>query len=437
VVLQVEDALVEPFVWRVLSRALRSGKVEIEAYDPFVVFTPGGIRPEPIEVETKVVLVGPRWIFEMLLQLDDEFRDLFKILADFSPVVDRDAASTRALCGRIAGIVAAEGLLPFDAGALDALVELAVREAADRRKIDLGSERVLDAAREAAMLSRAGGRSKVTREDVGLAVRERVRRLDRIEEAVREAIARGVFLVELTGRRTGQVNALSVLELGGHAFGRPSRVTASVGLGAEGVVSVDRETKLSGAIHDKGVLILEGYLRDRFASRRPLSLVASLAFEQSYGTVEGDSASLAELLAILSRIGEFELRQDLAVTGSVNQLGEVQAVGGVNEKIEGFHDCCRATALSGAQGVVFPAANAEHLVLRDDVADAVAAGRFHLHPVSSVDEALEALSGFAAGSPDDPDTLHGRIDARLEDLAEQLREFAKPEATTRPGTEPD
>jgi predicted ATP-dependent protease len=424
VILNAEDALVEPFVWRILRRALRSGRVEIEAYDPFVVFTPATLRPQPIQVETKVVLLGPRWLFEMLLALDDEFPDLFKVLADFAPDVDRDEEQTRQLCGRVAAIVKDEALPAFEAGALDAVVELSVREAGDRRKLMLGSQRVFDAVREAGWLARAAGRAQTTREDVFTAIADRVDRLDRIEQSIREAIDRGILLIDVEGVRVGQLNGLSVSELGGHRFGRPSRLTASIGIGTEGVVSVDRETHLSGATHDKGVLILGGFLRDRFARRRPLSLTASVAFEQSYGLVDGDSASLAELVAILSRIGDFALRQDVAVTGSVNQAGEVQAVGGINEKIEGFFDCCRTAKLSGSQGVVFPAANEEHLALRADVTQAVAEGRFHLYPVRTVDEALEALTGFCAGSVDDTETLYGRVDGALDAMAQSLKEFA-------------
>jgi ATP-dependent Lon protease len=428
VVLNAEDALVEPFVWRILRRALRSGRVEIEAYDPFVVFTPAGIRPEPIQVETKVVLLGPRWLFEMLLAVDEEFRDLFKVLADFHPIVDRDEDATRALCGRVAAVARSESLPAFDAGALEALVELAVREADDRRKLHLGSQRVLEAARESGARAAAEKRKQTRREDVETVIRERVQRLDRIDQAIREAIARGILRVDVEGERVGTLNALSVSELGGHRFGRPTRVSAAVGMGAQGVVSIDRETKLSGPTHDKGVLILQGFLRDRFARGRPLSLSASLVFEQSYGTVEGDSASLAELLALLSRIGGFALRQDLAVTGSVDQNGQVQAVGGLNEKVEGFFDCCAARGLSGTQGVALPASNVEHLVLRPDVVEAVRAGRFQIHPVSSVEQALELFAGAAAGSPDEEDTLLHAIDRSLAKLAGGLREFTAPPA---------
>jgi ATP-dependent Lon protease len=434
VLLQAEDALVEPFVWRILRRTLRSGRVEIEAYDPFVLWTAAAIRPEPIQVDTKVVLLGPRWLFELLLQVDDEFRDLFKVLADFSPIVDRTGDSIRALCGRVAWLVEAEGLLAFESNALDALVELAVRESGDRRKIDLGSERVLDAAREASALARSAGRSKVTREEVLAALADRIHRLDRIEQWIREAIDRGLLLVDLQGERVGQVNGLSVSELGGHAFGRPARLTASVGLGEGGVFSIEREVELSEATHDKGVLILQGFLRDRFARARPLALVASLAFEQAYGGVAGDSASLAELCALLSRIGGFALRQNLAVTGSVNQRGEVQAVGGLDEKIEGFFECCRLRGLTGRQGVIIPAANVENLSLREDVVRAIERGEFAVLPVRTVEEALEALTGLAAGAHDEPDTLLFLVDAALAGFAARLAEFggAKAAAAAAP-----
>jgi predicted ATP-dependent protease len=417
---------VEPFVWRILRRALRSGRVEIEAYDPFVGFSPAsGLRPEPIQVDTKVVLVGPRWLFETLLEADLQFRDLFKVFADFSPVVERSDASILALCGRVAKVAREEDLPVFDADALAALVELAVREADDSSRIKIGSERVLDTAREAAAHARGAGSDRVTRNEIALATREHVQRLDRVEVVLREAVARGHLLLEVAGFRIGQANGLAVSALGGYAFGRPTRVTATVGMGAEGVVSIDREIKLSGATHDKGVMILASFLHDRFARTRPLSLMASVVFEQSYGPIDGDSASLTELVAILSRIGDFELRQDLAVTGSVNQRGQVQAVGGINEKIEGFYDCCRIIGLSGEQGVVFPAANVDHVNVREDVEEAIAAGRFHLYPVKTVDEALEVLTGLCAGSPIEPDTLNCQVDDALEQMAVRLREFSR------------
>jgi predicted ATP-dependent protease len=306
------------------------------------------------------------------------------------------------------------------------LVELAVREAGDRRKLHLGSEAVLDAAREAAARARGAGCAATAREHVLAAILERVHRLDRIEREMREQVARGVVLVSLTGERVGQVNALSVIQVGRYTFGRPCRVTAAIGAGAAGVLSIDRETQLSGALHDKGVMILEGFLRRRFARTRPLSLVASVVFEQSYAHVEGDSASLAELLAILSELGRFGLRQDLAVTGSVNQAGEVQAIGGINEKVEGFYDCCAASGLSGSQGVVFPAANVENLVLRDDVSEALGRGRFHLYPVRTVEEALELFTGRSPGSPGEPGSLFFDVDKALDQLVEVTSRVQQP-----------
>jgi predicted ATP-dependent protease len=361
----------------------------------------------------------------MLLLVDEEFADLFKVLADFSPIVERTESSTRALCGRVARLVETEGCLPFAGGALDSLVELGVREAGDRRRIDLGSERVLDAAREANAHARKKGRQAVSRGDVQAAVLARLHRLDRVEQDIRKAIERGQLRIDVDGTRVGQVNALSILELSGRAFGRAGRVSATVGLGARGVVNIEREAKLSGSTHDKGVLILEGFLRERFARGRPLSLVCSLAFEQSYGPVEGDSASLAELLAILSCIGGFPVRQDLAVTGSVDQAGHVQAVGGVSEKVEGFFHCCRAKGLTGRQGVIVPAANVENLVLADEAIDAIESKTFRVLPVATVDEALEALTGLVAGAPDEPDTLYQGVDRALGEMARRLASFGE------------
>jgi ATP-dependent Lon protease len=420
VILNVVDALVEPFVWRILQRTLRSGRVEIEAYDPFVAFTPMTLRPESTVVQTKVVLVGPVWLYDLLLHLDEGFLDVFKVMADFAGDVARGAGATRALCARVAQLVRDEGLPRFEASALDALIELAVREAGDRRRIRIGSEAVLDAAREAAARSPDG--NAVSRADVESAHQARVHRLDRLEERLRDAVERGLVLLDVEGRRVGQINALSIVVFGARPFGRVGRVTASVGIGRRGVVNIEREAKLSGSTHDKAVLLLEGFLRDRFARRRPLSLSASIAFEQSYGFIEGDSASLAELLALLSRIGDFELRQDLAVTGSLNQAGEVQAVGGLSEKIEAFFDICCRQHLTGDQGVVIPAANLENLVLRDDVLEAMEAERFHVIPVRTVDEALEALTGYRAGDPFEAETLNHRIDQVLDQMAKTLAE---------------
>jgi ATP-dependent Lon protease len=255
-------------------------------------------------------------------------------------------------------------------------------------------------------------------------------RSNRIEENIRELITNGTILVDIDGKKTGQVNGLSVMEIGGYAFGRPSRVTASVGMGQAGIVNIERESKLSGNIHDKGMLILAGYLRNRFGQNQPLALSASLCFEQSYGGVEGDSASSTELYALLSRLANLPLRQDLAVTGSVNQWGEVQAIGGVNEKIEGFYDVCHVVGLTGKQGVLIPAANVRHLILRSDVIKAVAESKFHIYPVKTIDEGIAILTGrFANGKPGD-ETINDAVAKRLKELAVGLKEFAAPDKST-------
>jgi predicted ATP-dependent protease len=277
--------------------------------------------------------------------------------------------------------------------------------------------------REAAFWARKEDCQLVSAHHVEKALESRVFRSNRIAEDIRELIANGTILVDIDGKKVGQVNGLSVMEIGGFAFGRPSRVTASVGMGQAGIINIERESHLSGSIHDKGVLILAGYLRNRFGQKQPLALSASLCFEQSYGGIEGDSASSTELYALLSRLANVPLRQDIAVTGSVNQWGEVQAIGGVNEKIEGFYDVCRAIGLTGKQGVLVPAANVRHLILRKDVVQAVAEGRFHIYPVHTIDEGLSILTGIPADVPDGVGRFNETVSQRLRELAVGLKEF--------------
>jgi predicted ATP-dependent protease len=318
-----------------------------------------------------------------------------------------------------------EGLPHFDRSGIERLIEFGVRRAGDREKVLASHAEIADLVREAAFWARKQDMQLVSARHVEQALESRVFRANRIEEDIREMIANGTILVDIDGKKVGQVNGLSVIEIGGYAFGRPSRVTASVAMGQAGIINIERESRLSGSIHDKGVLILAGYLRNRFGQDKPLALSASLCFEQSYGGVEGDSASSTELYALLSRLANVPLRQDLAVTGSVNQWGEVQAIGGVNEKIEGFYDVCRVVGLTGSQGVLIPIANVRHLVLRSDVVQAVAEGKFHIYPVRSIDEGLEILTGMPAGGDLDGD-INKAVGQRLKELAVGLKEFAAP-----------
>jgi lon-related putative ATP-dependent protease len=421
-IINVIDALMEPLVWRGLKRTLKTRQFEIETYDPFALFATTTLRPEPMDMDTRVVLIGPTDIFQLLYFRDEEFAQIFKVRADFGFDTEGDAAR-RNFVAQVAHIAREDGLPALTSDAVESLMEFAARSVGDRRKLpsqwgDLG-----DIMREAAFWSRKNGRDRTTRDDVVQAVEQHNFRLNRIEEKVRELIRDKVLLVDVDGRRVGQVNGLAVLDLGGYQFGRPSRITAAVSMGSLGVIAVDREAKMSGKTYDKAVLIVSGYLRQTYAQDFPLSLSASLSFEQSYSGIEGDSASAAEVFALISSLSGIPLRQDLAVTGSVNQFGEIQPIGGVNEKIEGFFYTCREVGLTGHQGVVIPQQNVDNLVLNRDITGAVREGRFHIHPIRTIDEGLELLTGVRAGTAEEEGTIHHRAAQRLRKLAKGWQSF--------------
>ena len=433
-IFSLEDALTEPAVWKVLKRTLRSGRIEMETYEPFAIFSASGLRPEPVKVNTKVIVVGSAFLYHLLYNWDDEFHEMFKVRADFNPVIERDQKHQLAYAQWVGNLCNEEGLPHFDRSGIERLIEYGARQAGDRDKVLASYAEVADLVREAGFWARKEDRQLASARHVEQALQSRVFRSNRIEEQIRELIANGTILVDTDGSKVGQVNGLSVMEIGGYAFGRPSRVTASVSMGQAGIVNIERESHLSGNIHDKGVLILAGYLRNRFGQSQPLALSASLCFEQSYSGVEGDSASSTELYALLSRLGNVPLRQDIAVTGSVNQWGEVQAIGGVNEKIEGFYDVCRIAGLTGKHGVLIPGSNVRHLVLRGDVIQAVAEGKFHIYPVRTIDDGLAILTSMPANGGANERDVNLAVSARLKELALGLKDFA---ATGRDGaTEP-
>jgi predicted ATP-dependent protease len=421
-IFSLEDAITEPAVWKVLKRTLRSGRIEMETYEPFALFSASGLKPEPVKIDTKLIVVGSSFLYHLLHAWDDEFHEIFKIHADFNPVMRGDDEHQFAYAQWVGNLCNDEGLPHFDRSGVERLIEFGARQAGDREKVLASYAAIADLVREAAFWARKEDRQLVSKRHVDKALESRVFRSNRLEEEIRDLIANGTILVDITGSKVGQVNGLSVLEIGGYAFGRPSRVTASVGMGQAGIINIERESHLSGSIHDKGVLILVGYLRNRFGQDHPLALSASLCFEQSYSGVEGDSASSTELYALLSRLASVPLRQDIAVTGSVNQWGEIQAIGGVNEKIEGFYDICRVLGLTGSQGVIIPQSNVRHLVLRRDVIDAVAAGRFHIYPVHTIDEGLEILTA----GPASIDSINQAVARRLKELVVGLKNFAVP-----------
>jgi len=427
--IDARSLLTEPFSWAALKRALKTRRIRFESVDDILSLTSTvSLEPDPIPLQVKVVLVGERWLYWLLAALDPELAVHFKVLADFEDALERQPAAEAGFAQLVAALARDASLLPLDAPAVARVIEHASRMADDAHKLTLHVDRVRDLLAEADFWARDGGREVTTRADVQRAIDEQIRRAGRLRERVQEAMLREIALIDTSGTAVAQINGLSVLTLGDTSFGRPTRITARVRPGAGKLVDIEREVELGGPLHSKGVLILGGFLAGRYALGAPMSLHASLVFEQSYGGVEGDSASLAEACALLSALADVPLRQDLAVTGSINQHGEVQAIGGVNEKIEGFFDLCQARGLTGTQGVLIPAANAQHLMLRGDVVDACNAGRFSVSTVASVDDALQALTGVAAGTRAadgnfPADSVNGRVEARLLAYAQTRREF--------------
>ncbi|MFO1044958.1 MAG: AAA family ATPase [Planctomycetaceae bacterium] len=420
-VFHLADALAEPYVWRQLKRVLKSGQIAYEDYDPFSIFSVSALKPEPMPLNVKLVVLGHPMLYRLLYQHDEDFREIFRIKADFDDELDHEMPAGLLYAQLIQRLSLDEQLPPFDAEAVGELVRISRRIAGDQRKLTAQFRRMIDLIREAAFWAQKDHAEVVTGPHVRQTLSDRVFRSDMIATRIRQMIHDETLLISLAGTAIGQVNGLAVADMGDYAFGWPMRLTASVGVGAAGVINIERESRLSGRSFDKGMLILEGFLRSQYASRHPIALSASLAMEQSYSGIDGDSASAAELICLLSAIGEIPLRQDLALTGSINQRGEIQAIGGVNEKVEGFFDICREHGLSGHQGVCIPAANVQHLILRHDVVEAVRLGQFHIWAVRQIDEVLELFSGRPAGTIDDLQSVHGQVDQRLKQMLQTLK----------------
>ncbi len=435
-VFNLEDALTEPFVYKSLKRALKSGSIELESYNAWVPFSMGGLRPEPIPITTKVVVVGNPLLYYMLQFYDEEFASVFKIKADFGTEMPRGDREEMQYAQFVAAVTKKENLRPFTREAVAEVIRFGSKQVADRTKLLTRLSEAADLIREADYFARIRDSRNVEASHVEEALDNRVFRSNRIAEKIRELIEDGTLIVDTQGRRIGQINGLAVIDMGDYAFGRPTRVTASLGLGVEGLINIEREAKLSGRTHDKAVLIIGGYLRNKYGQKRPLTLSASIAFEQTYSGIEGDSASAAEIYVLVSNLAQVPIRQDIAVTGSVDQWGDIQAIGGVNEKIEGFFDVCRVVGLTGQQGVCIPQSNVKNLILRKDVRQAIADSEFHIYPIRTVDEGLELLTGFKAGSPDEEGTIHWRVEQRLSEMAETLRGMAAlRETRIMPGTQ--
>ncbi len=430
--LEAHKLLRNPYAWEGLKRALQSRRLRIESLGQALSLVSSiTLEPEPLALQVQVILTGDPQLYYLLCQLDPDFDELFKVGADFEDRMDRTEENLERYVQLIAKLVREKGFPPLDGSALARMIEHSARLAGDRRKLTLQIATIVDLLREASYLARQDSAAIITGTHVSGAIEGRIYRADRLRDRFQEEIRRGRIMIDTDGAVVGQVNGVSVVSLGKFAFGHPSRITARVRLGQGNVVDIEREVELGGSIHSKGVLILGAYLGARYAPENPLSLSASLVFEQTYGGVDGDSASLAELIALISAIAQVPIRQSYAVTGSINQHGQVQAVGGVTEKVEGFFDICRSRGLTGNEGVVIPATNVENLVLRHEVRDAIAQGNFHIYPVERVDEAIGLLTDRQAGERGadglyQEGTVNALVEARLMSLAQVRKDFNAP-----------
>jgi lon-related putative ATP-dependent protease len=423
-VLDARKVLMNSFVWDALKRAIRSREIRIESIERILsMVSTTSLEPEPIPLDVKIVLVGDRYIYHLLKEYDPEFSLYFKVNADFSDSMDRSPEAVALYARVIATLARREKARALSAGGVARVIDQCARDAEDSHKLSLHLGDLVDLILQADFWAARENIALIEARHVDQAIAQRRFRNNRYQELLAEQIHKGVMLLATEGMQVGQINGLSVIQLGDYAFGRPSRITATARLGSGKLIDIERETELGGPLHSKGVMILSSFLARRYAQSQPLAVSASIVFEQSYGRVDGDSASMAELVALLSAIAGIPIRQDLAMTGSVNQLGEMQAIGGVNEKIEGFFDVCAARGLSGTQGVLIPASNVQHLMLKPEVVEACRAGRFHVHAASSVDDAIALLTGTPAGAMREDGSFEAgsvneRVRARLNELAE-------------------
>jgi len=431
-ILDVRQVLLEPFAWESLKRALKSGELKIESLgDSYSLISTVSLEPEPVDLDVKVVLLGERILYYLLCELDPDFKTLFKVEADFEDEIDRNNDTSSLYAELLAGLIEKNKLLHFQNKAVGRVIDESARMAGDREKLSTQTDEITDLLIESNHWAVKNGHDVVKLEDVEKAIEQNIYRSSRLRDKVQEAITRDYIFIDTEGTKTGQINGLSVTRAGHLMFGRPNRITARVQLGKGEIVDIEREVEMSGPLHSKGVLILKGFLGERYAENSPLSLSASIVFEQSYSNIDGDSASSAELYALLSAIGKIPLKQSISVTGSVNQHGKVQPIGGVNEKIEGFFDICKKRGLSGEQGVLIPASNEKNLMIRNDIIEAVKEEQFHIYSVESIDEGMELLSGLKMGKPDEngnyPEgTINHKITTQLRKFAESRQAFATP-----------
>ncbi len=422
------EALMEPGVWPALKRTLKNQVMEVQTYDPFYLFATSALKPEPIECNTKVIMIGDTSLYHLLYNLDDDFKKIFKIKADFDSVMNKDTEKIEQYASFIRKICDEEKLKPFDKTGIAAVVEYGVRMTGRQKKLSTRFYLIADLLKEANYWAMKDGSDVIKEKHVDRAIEKKVYRLNLIEEKIQEMIDEGTILIDSDGMVVGQVNGLSVYNLGDYMFGKPSRITVKTSMGKAGIINIEREAEMSGPTHNKGVYILAGYLRGKYAQDKPITMSASICFEQSYGGVDGDSASSTEIYALLSSLSGLPIRQDIAVTGSVNQKGEVQPIGGVNEKIEGFFDVCKAKGLTGKQGVMIPHLNIGDLMLRKDVVEAIKEGKFRVYSVKTIDQGIEILTGVEASERQGDGkfkegTVNDLVDKKLRELGTKIKEF--------------
>lgn len=427
-IIEALDTLIEPGVWPALKRTLRNLKIEIQNYAPFYMISVSALKPEPIECDIKVAMVGDPFLYHILYNRDEDFKKIFKVRADFDSVMDVKRESIMQYANFVKKIVSNEKLRPFNCDAVAVVVEFGMRLAGKQKKLSTQFNNIADVLREANYWARKEKSSQVTEKHVEKAIEEKIERSKLIEEKIQEMIEEGTIMIDIKGFVVGQVNGLSVYDTGDYSFGKPTRITAKTSVGGSGIINIEREAELSGRIHSKGVLILAGYLRSKYAQDKPLAMSASLCFEQSYSGVEGDSASSTEVYALLSALSDLPIRQDIAVTGSVNQKGEIQTIGGVNHKIEGFYDVCKTKKFTGTQGVMIPHQNIKDLMLRKDVINAVKQSKFHIYSVKTIDEGIEILTGVKAGRRNrdgtyEVGTVNYLVDKKLREFANKWKSF--------------
>ncbi len=430
-VMRIEDLLTSFQSWDGLKRTLRDGQMTIEEISERLGYlATKSLRPEPIPLDIKVVVIGEPLYYYLLLRMDLDFKELFKIKADFDSRMDRTEDNLRDYSAVICRMCREEEVKHLKNDALAKIIEHSSRLADDQEKLSTLFADIADIIREANFWAEEDGTSLIEAGHIDKAIEQKVYRSNLIQQRINEMIEQGMIMIDTDGERVGQVNGLSVIDLGEFSFGRPTRITASVGVGREGLIDIEREAKLGGRLHTKGVMILNGYVTEKYVQNIPLSLSARLVFEQSYEEIEGDSASSTELYALLSRLADVPIRQSIAVTGSVNQKGDVQAIGGLNEKIEGYFEVCQVKGLNGKQGVLIPSSNVRNLMLKEEVVEAIKAGNFHIYPVSTIDEGMEVLTGLKAGKRQqdghyEPDSINSKVQNRLSTLAERLRDFSR------------